>query len=156
MRHMPNFDFKWILLCVDYWCKFNFAYPIKDKQVVSVSEVHLFGIPNILHSDNGREFINHLIEELLQSCHSYTQLISGCPQHRSGAVKRSHCTLERKLAVKISENASKSPTVSVQKHALGIKRFSKALLCPNRGRQIIKWEYTRKKPPKLSTPHRMI
>ena len=48
------------------WSKFNFAYAIESKHAISVANAlntHLFpyfGVPRILHSDNGREFMNQV------------------------------------------------------------------------------------------------
>ena len=64
MRHLPDNGNKWILHAIDHWSKFNFAYAIESKHATSVAQVlesHIFpyfGVPRILHSDNGREFIN--------------------------------------------------------------------------------------------------
>jgi transposase InsO family protein len=117
MRHLPDRDYHWIMHAVDHWSKFNFAYAIPGKHATHVAaclEHHIFpyfGVPRILHSDNGREFVNRLISELLRRWHTDIQLISGCPRHpqSQGVVERAHATLERKLSVKIRESDSKSP-----------------------------------------------
>ena len=36
----------------------------------------ILGLPTILHSDNGREFVNHLIEDVLATCPGAVQLVS--------------------------------------------------------------------------------
>ena len=62
MRHLPDGDKKWMLHGVDHWSKFNFAYGIPSMQAVDVALVlntyifPYFGVPKILHSDNGRKF----------------------------------------------------------------------------------------------------
>ena len=67
MRHLPHNNKKWILHAIDHWSKFNFAYAIESKHAVNVAhvlEVHIFpyfGVPRILQSDNGREFINKVL-----------------------------------------------------------------------------------------------
>ena len=65
----------------------------------------------ILHSDNGREFINKVIHQLLDRWHSNIQLVSGRPRHpqSQGVVERAHGTLERKLAAEIVKHKEKSP-----------------------------------------------
>ena len=71
MRHLLHDDNKWILHIDDHWSKFNLAYPLPQKtakEVTSALEKWVFpilGLPTILHSDNGREFVNHLIEDVL-------------------------------------------------------------------------------------------
>ena len=65
MRHMPYKDQKWLLHVVDHWSKFHFAVPLTSKSAQSVSQAlqkHVFpviGLPSIIQSDNGREFVNH-------------------------------------------------------------------------------------------------
>ena len=76
MQDLPDGIYHWILHCVDHWSKFNFAYPLENKHAACVSAAlntclfSYFGMPRILQSDNGREFVNKLIEELLKSRHS--------------------------------------------------------------------------------------
>ena len=115
MRHLPDGEYHWILHCIDHWSKFNFAYPIPSKHAKCVAECldknvfPCFGIPRILQSDNGREFINHVIKELIDQWHSNIQLVSGRPRHpqSQGVVERAHATLERKLSAEISNGKTK-------------------------------------------------
>ena len=61
--------FKWILQLKDHFTKFCWAQPLQTKEA---SEVHFvvrniffnFGPPRILQSDNGREFVNDLMNSL--------------------------------------------------------------------------------------------
>jgi transposase InsO family protein len=117
MRHLPHGTKKWILHCVDHWSKFNFAYALDSKTAENVADIlrtHIFpyfGVPRILHSDNGREFINQVIVNLLKEWHSNIQLISGRPRHpqSQGLVERAHQTLHKKLATEISTSGMKAP-----------------------------------------------
>ena len=117
MRHLPDGPYQWILHAVDHWSKFNFGYPIVSKHATCVAEClelqlfPYFGVPRILHSDNGREFINRVIQHLLNRWNSQIQLVSGRPRHpqSQGVVERAHATLERKLSALISSNGLKSP-----------------------------------------------
>ena len=73
MRHMPHNDQKWILHVADHWSKFTLAFPLQFKSAKNVANAlqklvfPIFGLPSILQSDNGREFINKLIEEVVSS-----------------------------------------------------------------------------------------
>ena len=117
MRHLPDGQYKWIFHGVDHWSKFNFVYPIERKSALCVSNVlesHVFpyfGVPRILQSDNGREFINSVIEQLLRTWGNKTQMISGRPRHpqSQGAVERAHSTLQRKLQAEIYRVGTKKP-----------------------------------------------
>ena len=114
---MCSSENRWILHCVDHWSKFNFAFALPRKNAASVAAAlnsylfTYFGVPQILPSDNGREFVNSVIEGLLAIWHWDIQLVSGRPrlQQSQGLVERAHLTLEKKLASEISKNNSKNP-----------------------------------------------
>ena len=57
----------------------------------------MMGLPSILQSDNGREFVNYVIDNVLTVCPGQVQLINGCPHHpqSQGLVEQAHYTLER-------------------------------------------------------------
>ena len=62
-------EYNWILNYQDHFTKFVILKPLKTKRAEEVAFALLdifltFGAPNILQSDNGREFVNHVIEEL--------------------------------------------------------------------------------------------
>ena len=117
MRHLPHGNKKWILHCVDHWSKFNFAYALEAKSAANVADnlnTHVFpyfGVPRILHSDNGREFVNGVIIDLLKLWNSNIQLVSGRHRHpkSQGLVERAHQTLHKKMAAEISASGMKTP-----------------------------------------------
>ena len=57
---------------MNYFTKFHIVFPMKSKQAKEV--VHglkervfsVFGLPDILHSDNEREFVNNLIVDTIE------------------------------------------------------------------------------------------
>ena len=59
-----------------------------------------FGVPKIFQSDNGKEFVNTVIEKLLHTWSPDIQIIQGRPRHpqSQGVIERAHRTLEQKLA----------------------------------------------------------
>ena len=67
----------------------------------------IFGLPSILHSDNGKELVNQLITEIVESWPGTVRLVSGRPHHTQsqGLVEQAHYTLERMLSAKITEGA---------------------------------------------------
>ena len=117
MRHMPDDGYKWILHVVDHWSKFQFAIAIQSKTAKDVSQglqTHVFpvvGLPSILHSDNGREFVNKLIDDVVSSWPGQVQIVSGRPRHpqSQGLVEQAHYTLERMISAKAIETGDKSP-----------------------------------------------
>lgn len=63
MQSEANGEYKFILNYQDHLKKFVILRPLKRKTADAVADVLLdifciFGAPNILHSDNGREFCN--------------------------------------------------------------------------------------------------
>ena len=105
MRHLPDGDYHWIFHAADHWSKFHFAYSLVNKTAVEVAFVltrlifPMMGIPSILHSDNGREFVNHVIDEVLTVWPGQVQLINGHPRHpqSQGLVEQAHYTLEHNV-----------------------------------------------------------
>ena len=81
----PDVTYNWILNCIDHFSKFTWAFPLKTK---SANEVALklrelffvFRSPRILHSDNGREFVANVIQELKELCPDMV-FIRGRPRH---------------------------------------------------------------------------
>ena len=87
MKHMPHNGYTWILHIVNHWSKFNFAFPlVKKKANHVVKALHnyvfpVFSLSAIIHSDNGKEFVNKLIEDVVSTWPGHVQLISGRPRH---------------------------------------------------------------------------
>lgn len=114
---MPDNGYQWILHVVDHWSKFHFAIPTQRKTAKDVAQAlqhYVFpvvGLPSILHSDNGREFVNKLIAEVISTWPGQVQLVSGRPRHpqSQGLVEQAHYTLERMISAKAMESGSKSP-----------------------------------------------
>ena len=71
----------------------------------------MFGLPAIIHSDNGKEFVNKLIEDVVSTWPGHVQLISGRPRHPQpqGLVEQAHYTLERMISAKVIECGDQSP-----------------------------------------------
>jgi len=72
----------YLLTAQDGFTRFASAYPIYNKEAGTVARVlihehfSVFGLPNQIHSDNGKEFINKLWIELLSELkilHTKTQ-----------------------------------------------------------------------------------
>ena len=62
--------YRYILVIADYFSKWTEAFPIKDKCEDTVADVLVnkiilrFGMPLVIHSDQGREFENGLMKSL--------------------------------------------------------------------------------------------
>lgn len=65
MQSEPDGEYKFILNYQDHLTKYVVLLPLKTKTAEEVADnildiFCLFGAPNILHSDNGREFCNQV------------------------------------------------------------------------------------------------
>ena len=59
--------YHYILVIADYFSKWTEAFPIKNKCADTVADVLVilrFGMPLVMHSDQGREFENGLMKSL--------------------------------------------------------------------------------------------
>ena len=64
-----------------------------------------FGLPYILQSDNGKEFKNVLMANLIESWDGECTLIHGRPRHpqTQGLVEQANGTMERMIAAMITQ-----------------------------------------------------
>ncbi|RDD40124.1 KRAB-A domain-containing protein 2 [Trichoplax sp. H2] len=102
-QSQPDREFRFIMVYQDHLTKFIQLRPLKTKQAKEVAEVlykifAIFGAPAILHSDNGREFVNATIEQLKDRWHG-CHLVRGKPRHSQsqGSVERANQDVEQKL-----------------------------------------------------------
>ena len=109
-------SFKWIAHVMDHFTKFHVVWPLVNKcadEVAEGLERHVFayfGLPSILQSDNGREFKNALVAELIQSWEGNCKIIHGRPRHpqSQGLVEQANGTLERMLASMMEQENHKN------------------------------------------------
>ena len=72
MGHRPDGSFKWIGHYMDHWAKFHVLFPLVRKSAAEVAVAlsnqvfAILGTPKILHSDNGREFVNEIIHSIVK------------------------------------------------------------------------------------------
>ena len=61
---------RYVLVMVDCFSRWTEACPLPNKTAVAVADAFFqliicrFGMPSVIHSDQGREFENHLMQEL--------------------------------------------------------------------------------------------
>ena len=55
----------YLLTCVDHFSKYAWAVPVRNKEAItiknSIEQVYIQGYPEILQSDNIREFFNRIL-----------------------------------------------------------------------------------------------
>ena len=90
---------------IDHLTRFVILAPFRNKAATTIARVlvdrvfSVFGVPEILHSDQGTEFENHLVREL--------QTVFGYKQNRttpyrpqgSSVSERAHRTMHNMLAM---------------------------------------------------------
>ena len=96
--------FRYILVVVDHFSKYTNIYAMKNQTAQSVAK-HLFedyvtehGVPEILHTDQGRQFESRLIQDLCQKLN--IQKSRSSPYHPQGAgiVERANRVIKEQLA----------------------------------------------------------
>lgn len=110
MQSNPDRDMKFILLYQDHLTKFVLLKPLHSKTADEVA-YHLldifstFGAPNIIHSDNGREFCNETIKTLCKMW-ADVKIVHGKPRHSQsqGSVERANQDIENMLATWMETN----------------------------------------------------
>jgi len=100
MTAYPDGDMKWILHYQDHHDKMSYlrAMPNKEAKTVALELLPLFlmqGAPVILQSDNGREFVAKVIEELMKLWKD-CKIVHGSPRHpqSQGSVERANADVE--------------------------------------------------------------
>ena len=72
MQKKPIDGFHWICHIEDHFSKFHIIWPLKRKCGIEGADgictrvLAYYGLPNIFQSDNGAEFVNHLVEDLVK------------------------------------------------------------------------------------------
>ena len=117
---LPDGNFKYIMTYVNHFSKFCVLRPLTSKRAEEVAanllDIFLtFGAPAILHSDNGREFVNAIITEL-SMLWPELKLVTGRPRHpqSQGAVELLNGVIQDKLIIWMRENNSKKWSVGLK------------------------------------------
>ena len=83
----------WLLIIIDIHSRFVLLRTIIDKSAASVADTLLkvffdFGFPRIIQSDNGTEFVNHVIKKIIESARIDHRLITPYHPRSNGAAER--------------------------------------------------------------------
>ena len=111
MRHMPDDEYYYIAHYMDHWSKFHIIWPLMKKSAIEVSMglvtkvFPYIGVPKILQSDNGREFVNEIVKEVILAWPGQVTIINGRPRHSQsqGLVEKGNHLIEMQLQSKRSE-----------------------------------------------------
>jgi transposase InsO family protein len=94
--------FKWILTIVDVMTGFTLLRALKTRTMEDIARalwllICDFGVPRILQSDNGPEFVNHVIKELTNLFGIEQRLITAYNPRADGLVERKNKEVKRLL-----------------------------------------------------------
>ena len=106
----PSNRYKWLMVYQDHLTKFVFLRPLTSKRAeeVAYNLVDIFTIvraPSILQSDNGREFVNKVIQNIT-SFWPELKIVHGKPRHSQsqGIVERANLDIENMLTTWMADN----------------------------------------------------
>uniref|UniRef100_A0AC35EZY3 Integrase catalytic domain-containing protein n=1 Tax=Panagrolaimus sp. PS1159 TaxID=55785 RepID=A0AC35EZY3_9BILA len=107
----PDGDYNFVLNYQDHFTKYCLLRPLKRKTAEAVAEeldgiFADFGPPNILQTDNGREFKNTKVNEI---CQNYgVEFIHGTPRHSQsqGSIERANRDVEDILQCMMADHES--------------------------------------------------
>ena len=110
MNSYPDGEYKYIAHAKDHFTRFSWATALKSKEAIYVANFLFqtfmqFGAPAILQSDNGKEFANQVIRDLIGMWPG-THIIRGRPRYpqSQGSVERANRTIKDKLSVRVEDN----------------------------------------------------
>ena len=110
-----NAPYKWLLVYQDHFTKFVRLRALLNKSAEEVANTLMnffcdLGAPLILQSDNGREFKNSLLFNILNVNCPSTEIIHGKPRHpeTQGSVERANQDIKRHFTAMMFENSSNS------------------------------------------------
>ena len=120
MQSNPDGEYCYIMVYQDHLSKWTVLRPLKTKsaQEIASNLVNIFchfSAPLLLHSDNGREFVNQVIHELLKlwpEC----RMINGKARHSQsqGSVERCNRDIENMLACWQRDNNTNNWSLGLQ------------------------------------------
>lgn len=99
---------------MDHWSKFHVLFPLARKSAPEVGlnlQNHVFaylGTPRILHSDNGREFVNEIVQDVVKSWPGKVTIVNGRPRHPQcqGLIEQGNSTVEKMIGARFLEKQS--------------------------------------------------
>ena len=111
MQSKPDGTFRYICHTVDHFSKFHIVFPLKCKDASVVAEeirtrvFSYFGLPKIIHSDNGSEFLDSVIAALVVLWPGKTEFINGGPGHSQsqGLVDQGNNSIENYIRAREQE-----------------------------------------------------
>ena len=109
MRHRPDGSFQWVGHYIHNWAKCHVLFPLVRKYAAEVAVAlsnQLFavlGIPKILHSDNGHEFVNEIIPSIVKEWPGAVMIVNRQPRNPKcqGLIEQGNGMVERLLGCRL-------------------------------------------------------
>ena len=107
-RKTPDKGFNWIGHVIDHFSKFHIIFPLIRKEAEEVVEnlvckVFCYvGLPFLLHSDRGREFVNDVIRNTVKKWPGKCKMINGKARSPwvQGCVEKGNQSVELMISAK--------------------------------------------------------
>ncbi|KAL4090899.1 hypothetical protein QTP88_025657 [Uroleucon formosanum] len=119
-QSLPDGKYKWILNYQDHHTKFISLLPLESKRAVEVASNLLtifltFDALKILQNDNGREFVNSIINEIKELWPEYI-IVHGRTRHlqSQGSIERSNQDVENMLRAWMKDNKTKKWSIGLK------------------------------------------
>ena len=93
--------FPYLLICIDLFSKYTWDIPIRNKESITVRnaivQVFIHGYPELIQSDNGKEFTNKTLNAYLEGID--VKHLYGSPYHpqSQGAIEAFNKTVQKSL-----------------------------------------------------------
>jgi hypothetical protein len=105
--------FNYIQVTVDVATRFCWLRPLKDKRAASTARRLIklfldFGFPRYLQSDNGREFANRVLDEILAMSNTHHRLVTAYNPRANGLAER-NVALAKTLLNKLQFEDAEAP-----------------------------------------------
>ena len=89
---------RYVLVVMDYFTKWAEAIPLRDQTAASISAAVIkiccsFGVPDIVHSDQGKNFESHLFHQVLSAFGIQKSRTTAYHPQGDGMVERFNCSL---------------------------------------------------------------
>ena len=109
---ISNANNKYMLTTIDAFSKWGIAIPIPDQTAITITAKFLnevltkFGIPKIVVTDNGKQFLSKIFTDLARIYKFEHRTITPYHPQGNGAIERLHRTLANMIAMYVDEKGS--------------------------------------------------